>query len=288
MKDFPSVPRADDAPPDLFERGHLWIQEQPDGAPLRFQLRESGLIRFGDRTRVFRDDVPEAYRHAVRHVRERLDRTALREAVGDPESVVFFGAAMHKRTIDYDWDRTPSVLGFDVWSASRGAFLPPDSVEKIYRRLDLDPVHAFEKEVRAVDFDPEEYEIPESNWYDGPAAGVVVRNKTGDRAEISHSRLEQTEGSETPDSSADAALPSAASAEDLAEQYATDRRFEKIASELRDRDRPVTFDALYERVVDDIVREQHDRLFDDAADLDFGAFRSEIAARTNRFLGEGG
>lgn len=277
MKEFPSIPRADDAPPDLFDRGHLWIQEKVDGANVRFQLRSSGEIVFGDRNRVYRDgDVPEPYGHAVRHVRERLDRGALREAVGDPEGIVFFGEAMHEHAVEYDWDRTPSFLGFDVWSAEKGEFLPPDAVEKIYQRLGLRSVNAVRKEVRAVDFDPRSYEIPASNWYDGPAEGVVVRNKTGLRAKLLHPDFREV----------DDTVPLDASAEELAQKYATDRRFEKVADKLRDRERPVTFDALYDRVVEDIVREEHKQLFDGDGDFDFKAFRSEVAALTSRYIGE--
>ena len=277
MKEFPSIPRAADAPRELFDRGHLWIQEKVDGANFRFQLRSSGEIVFGDRSRVYRDgELPEPYRHAVRHVRERLDRGALREAVTDPEGIVFFGEAMHGHAIEYDWDRTPSFLGFDVWSAEKDGFLPPDAVEKIYRRLDLHPVNAVQKEVRAVDFAPGSYEIPASNWYDGPAEGVVVRNKTGLRAKLLHPDFREV----------DDTVPLDASAEELAHRYATDRRFEKLASKLRDREHQVTFDALYDRVVEDVVREEHKRLFHGDSDFDFKAFRSEVAALTNRYLDE--
>lgn len=155
MKTFPSIPRIENAPSALFKQGHLWIQEKVDGANIRFQLQDSGRIRFGDRSRVYQgDDIPAPYQHAVRHVRERLDRTALRNAIADVDTVVFVGEAMHKHTIDYDWDRTPSFLGFDIWSGTKEEFLPPDNVEKIYRRLGLHPINTFQKEVRAIDFDP--------------------------------------------------------------------------------------------------------------------------------------
>lgn len=274
MKNFPSIPRIENAPPELLDSGHLWIQEKVDGANFRFQLRESGLVRFGDRDRVFDGDVPEPYRHAVRHVRERLDRDALREAVGEVEAFVFFGEAMHRHAIDYDWASTPSFLGFDVWSAERGEFLPPDSVEKIYRRLGLRPVNTFQKEVRASDFDPESYEIPASNWYDGPAEGVLLRTKTGERAKLLHPTFRVSDETEPPKGSAEA----------LAREYATDRRFDRLADELRDRDRPVTFDALYDRAVEDVVREKHPQLFHDDLDLDRGAFRSELAALTRQYV----
>jgi hypothetical protein len=277
MKDFPPVPRLADAPEGLFEAGHLWIVEKVDGAPLRFQLRRSGRIRFGDRDRAYEDPeaMPEPYAHAVRHVRTNLDRGTLREAVDDVEAFVFFGEAMHRHAIDYDWDRTPSFLGFDVWSAEAGRFRPPDAVEGIFERLGLRAVNVFERELRARDFDPDAYAVPESAWYDGPAEGVVLRDKRGNRAQLLG-----------PDAgTVDEETPAETSAPELAAAYATRRRFERLAAGLEAQGRPVTFQPLYERVLEGIVREAHARLYRD--DVDASEFRSAVAARTREFLEDG-
>lgn len=275
MQDFPSIPRVENAPEELFTEGHLWILEKVDGAGLRFQVRDSGLVRFGDRTTVYDDPaaVPDPYQHAVRHVRENLDREALRAAVDDVEAVVFFGEATHHHTIDYDWARTPSFLGFDVWAADRG-YLSPDAVEGIFERLGLQPVNAVERELPARDFDPERYTVPASAWYDGPAAGVVIRNKRGQRAKLLHPDFR--EGTET--------VTVDASAEELAARYATDRRFETVVESLEASGQQVTFDALYERVLEDIVREHHQTLYQGSESVDLQAFRSEVAALVRAFL----
>jgi len=276
MKGYPSIPRVANAPADLFEEGHLWLLEKIDGANMRFQILESGLIRFGDRNRVYDDPaaVPNPYQHAVRHVRDRLDRGALRAAVDDVEDVVFFGEATHHHTIDYDWDRIPSFLGFDVWSAARGGFLPPDAAERIFEGLNLQPVNAIERELPARDFDPERFAIPASAWYDGPAEGVVIRNKRGGRAKLLHPRFREV----------DDTVPVDASAPELAVTFATDRRFEKLAAKLEDEGEPVTFESLFERTFADIVREEHKHLSHGSEQIDMGAFRSEVAALTREFV----
>ncbi|WP_336337145.1 RNA ligase family protein [Haloarcula brevis] len=276
MKQFPSIPRADDAPAAPFEEGHLWILEKVDGATMRFQLQQSGLLRFGDRSRVYDDPdaVPAPYRHAVRHVRDNLDRDALRSAVDDVEAYVFFGEAMHHHTIDYDWDRTPSFLGFDVWSAADDRFLSPDVVEGIYERLGLQPVNAVERERRAKEFDPASYEMPQSAWYDGPAEGVVIRNKRGGRAKLLNPDLQEV----------DKPIPEDADASALARRYATEQRFRKLAAELEDREQTVTVETLYERTLEDIVREEHRRLYHGSDPVDMGTFRSEVAALVRAFL----
>ena len=238
MKKFPSIPRVANAPDRLFEEGHLWLLEKVDGANFRFQLQQSGLILFGDRSRVYEDPdaIPEPYQHAVRHIRENLDREALRSAVDTVEDVVFFGEAMHHHTISYDWERTPSFLGFGVWSADADAFYPFDTVERIFSRLGLDPVNAFEKEYRTRYFDPDSYTVPQSEWYDGPAEGVIIWNKRGDSAKLLHPAFREV----------DETVPVDAPAEELAAKYATQRRFEKLAAELDDRHQSVTFDTLYD------------------------------------------
>ena len=248
-----------------------------DGANIRFQLQQSGLIRFGDRSRVYDDPdaVPDPYHHAVRHVRENLDRDALRRAVDDVDAYVFFGEAMHHHTIDYDWERTPSFLGFDVWSTADDRFLSPDVVEGIYERLGLQSVNAVERERRAAEFDPTSYEVPQSAWYNGPAEGVVIRNKRGGRAKLLHPDFREV----------DETIPVDADASTLAHRYATRQRFRKLAAKLEDHERAVTVEMLYERTLEDIVREEHKRLYHGSDLVDMQAFRSEVAALTRAFLG---
>lgn len=275
MKSYPALPRVADAPDELLE-GHLWLLEKIDGGHIRFQLQEAGFVRFGDRTAVYDDPdaVPDPYRLAVRHVREQLDRDALRQAVDDVEQVVFFGESTHRHAIEYDWDRIPPFLGFDIWDGD--GFLTVDAVERVFERLGLQPVNAIERELPARDFDPASYTVPGSAWYDGPAEGVVVRNKRGDRATLVHPRFREV---------AEPA-PVDAPAEELASRYATPRRFETVATKLEESGEPVTVDTLYERVIEHITREHHTQLYHAADPVDMSAFRSAVAALTREFLEE--
>jgi len=253
LKRYPSIPRVENAPRELFDDGHLWLLEKVDGAFFGFSYSgrgssasaiEIGGIRIRTRFRT-RITTPSAT------FGERLDRDALRRAVDDIESIVFFGEAMHRHAIEYEWDRTPSVLGFDIWSDENGAFYPPDTTERIFKRVGLRPVNAFERERHARDFNPESYTVPQSNWYDGPAEGVIIRNKRGQRANLLHPA--HRDGEET--------TPVDASAPELAATYATRQRMKKIARRLEDCQQPVTVEAVHERVLEDIVREAHNRLY---------------------------
>ncbi|WP_254864177.1 RNA ligase family protein [Halovivax gelatinilyticus] len=278
MHRYPPIPRAESAPAELFESGHLWLFEMVDGVHLRFQVGSSGLLRFGDRSTVFddADDVPLPLAHAVRHVRRAFDRDALRRAVDDVTALTFFAEATTRQAIAYDWERLPPVLGFDVWSAETERFLPPDATEQVFDRLGLTPVTVVEREVRARDFDPSSYEIPASAWYDGPAAGVVVRNKRGGRAKILHPAFETEAEPE----------PFDADAETLAKRFATDDRFEKLARSIEAEGRVVDVDALVGRTMEAVAREEHARLFHGAASVDLSAFRAEVAALAGTYLAD--
>ena len=275
MKRYPQIPTVDDAPPALFESGHLWMQEWIDGELLRFQLQESGLLRFGDREHEYAEDaVPARFQYAARHVRERLDRDALRAAVPAIEDVVFFGQSTHRGSVTYDWDRLPGFLGFDVWSATKERFLPPDAVEQIYRRLGLEPVNAVRKEVRAVDFQPDVDTFPDSAWYDGPAAGIVIRNKVGLRAVLKN-----------PDvAAADDVEPITESADEVVRDWLSGNRLERLATALEEQGRAVTVEHLSDRALEALLRERHHRLLYPASDVDLQAVRSALAAHASTFV----
>jgi hypothetical protein len=275
MQTYPDIPPVGDAPDELLESGHLWLLEKIDGAQLRFQLQSSGLLRFGDDHLVYDDaeDLPLSYQHAVRHVREHLDRDALRTAVEDVEDVVFFGVATQLHGIAYDWSRMPSVLGVDVWSTTDEAFRPPDAVEGIFERLGLQSVNALERELPTRDFDPGSYSMPDSAWYDGPAAGVVIRNKRGQRAQL------------TPEETIAAPPePVSGASEDLAERFGTRERFERVATDLAETGQPVTVDAVRDRVLETIAREEHARLDREGGLAEQPAFRSALGTQAQEFL----
>lgn len=277
MHEVPTPLDVADAP-DVLE-GHLWLQELVDGTPLRWQLRDTGPIRFGDDVRPFEaGDAPRPLRYAVHEVERRLDRGALRRAVDDGASVTFVGVATHRRRVDYDWGRLPGFLGTDVWDDDVGDFLPPDRAEQVFEALDLTPVNALAKEVRAADFHPERYTVPDSAWRDGPAAGVLVRNKTGGRARLANPDVLATASADPVESPGDATTA------DLADRYATPGRFERAAAALEaEYGGPPGFDALQERVLDGIYRE-HAPVFEHAS-IDHDALRRAVAERTSAFLG---
>ncbi|MFC6953444.1 hypothetical protein [Halorubellus litoreus] len=286
MKRYPGVPDASEVLPGFAdEGGHVWVQELVAGELFRFQLGESGAVRVGTRRREFApEDAPLRFRHAVQYVRDSLDASALRDAVEDVESVTFFGVATQYAGYPYDWGRTPSVLGVDVWDADREALLRVDAAERAFDAFGLDPVNVFRKEVHVRDYGFADESLPASAWYDGPAAGVVVRKKTGERLAF---RGEASAPDQAPDRERDVADATAAAAE-----TATAARFGRVAATVRDRGLPVSFDTVYDRLLAAIYREEGDWLLDEPSGggtatgrgFDLGAFRDAVAQRTSELL----
>ena len=261
MENVPPLPSVEDVP-ELFEHGHLWIQELVAGEPLEFRLESTGQVTFTDRDRRL-DDVPPSLRASVRHVRERLDRDALLATGEDPSAVTFVGVATRFEGVPYDFQRLPPFLGTDVWSTSRGGLQPPDVVERTFERLGLVPVNALQKEVDATHFDVEGYEIPASNWYDGPAGGVVFRNKRGTRAALRNPTavIEPEPLPGEPDT--------------LAEAVVTTGRVRRATEQLDESRRKTEPDPVFELVLEAVAREEHLRL----PDVEERAFRSAVAER---------
>lgn len=275
MKAHPSTPSVENAPTELFESGHLWIREQVDGGRLRFRVTETGRIVFGDDDRVYeRENPPEPYRHAVRYVRETLDRGALRDGTTDPSAFVFFGRATYRRRIDYDWDRLPPFLGYDVWSTDEERVLPPDVTEQAYDRLGLQAVNAFDRERPARQFSLQTYETPDSAWHDGPALGVVFQNKRGLRAAWSNPEV------------GDCSVSIDADAETLADRWASDERIESLVDELGDRNQTRDHERVRTRLYERLVRERYAQLYHGSPPIDRRAFRERLDERVTEWFAD--
>ena len=264
MKAYPSPPQLDDAPDALLSRGHLWLREHVVGPRVRFTMEPSGLLRFGDRERIF-DDIPPEYQHTYRHIREQFDRDAFHSAVEDPSAYVFFGVASYHVGVAYDWERLPPFLGQAIWNEANERFVPSDRADQAFERLNLTPVNTFQKEVNVRDFSPEQFEMPDSAWYDGPAVGVRLENRSGGSALLNAIAVD-----------ADAAEPLPDAPPAVADELVTDARVTRAIDAIETHGQAVTTAEVHERVFEMIVREEYVRL--DQRRIDLEAVRSAIGS----------
>ena len=266
MKPYPTLPDLDAVPAEHFE-GSVWIRELVTGEGLRFGIGEGGYVRFAAGEREFGADPPLRFRRAVGYVRNRFDADALLREASDPAELVFYGVATVRDGVEYDWDRLPPFLGFDVWNGSRGAWIPNDAVERAFEGLGLETVNAFEKERPVRHFYPERYETPRSAWYEGPAAGVVVRDSHGNRAV-----------GRNPDAGGESVdLPPGPS--ELAAAVVTADLVGRVGTEIGD---GATFDTLFEVTLDEVFRLAH-AVVERWDEAELRTFRGVVAERVREF-----
>lgn len=275
MEDFPVTPSLTG---EEGFGGHLWIQALPTSRRLRFELMDSGLVVFGDRERVYRDDdLPLWMRAAASEVRERLQRDALIASVDDPSSLTFFGVAPMYRGVDYRWDDVPAFVGVDVWSEGRDGFLPPDAAASAYRRIGLVVPAVLEQEAAAERTDIERYvegDPPVVEEYGGVAARVLVRDKSGGRAERVY-EVDDVEGQEDggPD------------VEEVVEDFVSEEYLRRMFGD-GGQGGAVSVDEAVGRVLDDLVRRRYAWLYQ-ADELRFEErdLRSAVAEHVARYRG---
>lgn len=276
MQQCPETPPLDTAADPL--SGHIWVQELPTGGELRFQVAASGLVRFGTAEGTFEaaSSVPVPYRRAAAAITDGLDRGVLRAATDDTQQVTFCGVATWNRGVPYDWASLPAFVGTDVRSDDKATYLSPDTATGVFDRLGLATLPAIEKESSAAHTDFSRFDdpsgFPQSAWHNGRAAGVLLRDKSGGRAEAwradrGDTALAQTEWT----------------ADELAAEYATPERIERTAEHLGDSGGSPTVATIRDRLVADLARESYATLYPDGtfvADMD--GFQSAVAERVQQ------
>jgi len=291
MKKFPKIRRiGDEENAGILDSGEILVQEKLDGANFRFTWDDDQQrLVFGSRNVEWKNerDTANAFTHAVKFVCDHIDRNALHHYLNRNEAdyvdeIVFFGEAMHPHTLEYDWDDVPSFIGFDVWDDEFGFWYHP---EQAFDELNL-PTAPTVYRGPANDFDfNEDYEVPQSEYRNGTAEGVVLKNwETGQRAKIRSPEFLEVHGSSPKNDQSDGGLPDAIV---LADRFATEARILKEIHKMRDEGATVEMammETLWRRVFDDIIDEEYNEILSGNYNLDTRQFRTSIASTTATVL----
>jgi hypothetical protein len=259
--------------------GHVWVQELPTAGQFRFQVADSGLITFAtpDQTYDAASAVPLQFRLAADAIRERLDRQALSAATETPERITFAGLAPRYEGIDYEWPSVPGFVGVDVWSDEADGWLSPDTATTVYDRLALPTLPVVGKELPVSHTDLDQYTsataFPGSNWRDGPAAGLLFRDKTGTRAQTWHSTVTESD----PEIHAEGV-------DELVTRYAPADHIDRISETVTDGPAEPPVDVIRDRLLAKVARRAAANLYRDG-DLVVSrrALESAIAERIQRY-----
>lgn len=269
----------------------LYLQEKMDGANFRFTLaanvegvnarQPNQELVFGSRNCIYKydKDTNKSFRHAVEYVKQEIDRTAMLNLAKDYGGVTVFGEAMHPHTLEYDWDEVPSFLGFDIWSHDEERYLDPFVVESRMETLDL----PFVPTIPLNEWEPSD-DIPRSEYRDGPAEGVVIKNSTtGQRAKVRSEEFKEVHGGPTggdEEYDGDDSIP-------LARKFTTEARVKKHIHKAENVGRTVGMEDMewfWELVFEDIIEEEYDEIFLGNYQIDTKDFRSEVASLTANYL----
>jgi len=158
------------------------IQEKIDGGNFRFMIHNGNII-FGSRTQQLTGDdgtdtnIAKGFTRCVNYVRERLSDKDLSVL----EGYIFYGECCIKHTINYDWDKIPPFLGFDIYSLTLDKFYNYEQTKMLYEALTLPMVPLIKivlaGEITTItdDMVPKSVYALESNK-DTQAEGIVFKN----------------------------------------------------------------------------------------------------------------
>lgn len=292
---YPGEPETE----GLFAEGTVYAQEKLDGANFRFMWEdhldeeyhtEDRDLVFGSRNVVFKNpkDENKQFKHAIEYVRENLILYELLEAEEiHNQPLVFFGEAMHPHTLEYDWDNTPAVVGFDIWKVNGESWVHPHEANKWFERMGIPAAPIVEK----IDCDEideyGEFEAPQSAFGDVKAEGLALKNPTtGVRGKWVREDFKE----KNKETFGKPKRYQESGAEKLSYQYVTNQRIRKCAHKLVDEGewgglQMEMMEDLPERVIRDMADEEGGNIFmEENWEVDIADFRSTTSSRCAKVL----
>jgi hypothetical protein len=277
---YPKIKRIGHRSNDgILDGGHIIVTEKLDGANFRFAYDpDEDRLVFGSRNVAWTNekDINSNFEHAVEFVRENVHMDRIREQHEHYGPITYFGEAMHPHTINYDWDNVPSFIGFGIHS--EGEFWNITGYRFDWLNLPSTPII---HDGLAENFElPSPDEMIDSEYYDGPAEGIVIRNLDTDQmAKLRSTEFLEAHNGPGPDDNDDY-RPSDAKV--LAKKFATEARIQKMIHKYEDEGRMIQMplmEDLWRRVFEDIIEEEFDSIFLGNYVVDTQEFRSEVASK---------
>ncbi|WP_439026734.1 RNA ligase family protein [Haloarchaeobius sp. DT45] len=287
MKRYPRIRRVGHPDvDDVFDRGELVVCEKLDGNNFRFRCTAEDDLQFGSRTTKLGTDpdgIGGQFDAVTDYLAETVDREALAALVAEHGDLVFFGDNMVEHTLEYDWESVPQFLGFDVWLAAEERFASFERAAALFETVGLQTVPVVDRlpaEEFAAEYgtgDPS-YEVPASQYHDGRAEGVVIRNETThQRVKLVSEAFRERHKKPTDDEPE-------CDEERLVERYCTAGRVRKTAHRLVDEGewgelQMRMMEDLPMAVVEDVFAEEHTEILRTDWELDMPTLRNRVSKR---------
>jgi len=273
----------------------LIFKEKFDGSNLRFTV-EDGELKFGSKNVEYQteDDIDPRFEDAINTVKSNVDPSDLEE------HLTYFCENMVKHTLEYNWEQLPQVIGFDIYNHEEDRYLPTKQAYEEFIRLGIYTAPVVDRKT-VEDFEPQEYEVPDSNFRDGKMEGVVIINTTQDednRSGFSTRAKYVTEEFKEKHKKSTGARQSVEAIkghEKIVSKYCTDARIRKHISKMRDAGRDLGKElmgnkddsaGLPVRVATDILEEEASEIVRRNDEMNWKNYRSLVADRCLRVIEE--
>lgn len=169
---------------DIFKspKDEIIIQEKVDGSNIRFYITKEGKIIFGSRNQQLTSNkgentnVEKNFIRCIKHVNEMVFKDLEIKKIKKFSGYIFFGENMIKHTMNYDWEKIPPFLGFDIYNIKTGKYLEFNKVKEIYDTLNLEMVPLIKicksKDIKKIT----DKDVPKSKYALISAEGIVFKN----------------------------------------------------------------------------------------------------------------
>ncbi len=155
------------------------IEEKIDGANFRFMIKD-GQIIFGSRTQELEEGKDHKYeknfRRSINYLTEKFAKMD-KEDIKEAEGLIFYGENCVPHSLEYNWEKIPAFLGFDIYNNKEEKFLDYEPIKWIFEEVfDLTMVPLIKtckaKEIKEIT----DKDIPKSYYANSPAEGIVLKN----------------------------------------------------------------------------------------------------------------
>jgi hypothetical protein len=175
---------GDEENKDIFSNpdDDIIIQEKVDGANFRFMIKDGNII-FGSRTQLLQENKEHKFQknfnRGIQFVKDNLKGIDLSLF----NNLIFYGECMVAHSMQYDWDKVPPFLGFDIYDLELDKWADFGPVCQVYEMLRL-PMVPLVKICKASEIDKvddnivpiSKYAIPSGTDDTRKAEGVVFKN----------------------------------------------------------------------------------------------------------------
>ena len=117
------------------------IEEKIDGGNFRYYITEHGEVVVGSRNNLLdlKGNNTKNFWRCSEFVKEKLYAYGT-ENLKKFGNYIFYGECCIKHTLNYDWEKIPPFLGFDIYDCEQERFLEYNVVKEIFEKLGLPQV----------------------------------------------------------------------------------------------------------------------------------------------------